>query len=432
MQRTGFVSIIGAATLRTWLMVCLVSLCAAPGMADQWPRFRGPNGTGISDLQGLPVAWSEDDYEWVVDLPGIGHSSPVIWDDALFLTTALDDGSRTVHRFDALTGEEVWSQTTRFGTPRIHKKSSLASTTPALDGERLYVAFADETHQLVIAYTFDGDVEWTRDLGAYTSQHGLGVSPIVYGELLVMPNEQAGESSIVALNRKTGEVVWKHPRPSKEVSYATPMILDLPDHAPQLICLGQPGGLVSLNPLTGDAIWSTSEMPQRTVSSPVYGNGVIIASSGQGGVGKYLRAVSPTGAGDVTGTHIRFERMEKEFLNYVPTPIVRGEYLYLWCDRGIVCCVELPSGRTIWNERVGGNYSGSPVSIDGKLYCVSEEGEVVVLAAAPEFQEYGRSPLGDGSHSTPAVANGRLYLRGFQRLVSLRAKAVVEDAGVAP
>jgi outer membrane protein assembly factor BamB len=146
-------------------------------------------------------------------------------------------------------------------------------------------------------------------------------------------------------------------------------------------------------------------------------------------VGKYLRAVDPTGSGDVTATHIRYEREEKDFLHYVPTPIVQGEYVYLWCDRGIVCCVELSSGRTIWSERIGGNYSGSPVVVDGKLYGVSEEGEIVVLAAAPEFREYGRSPLGDGSHASPAVANGRLYVRGFQRLVSLRAKAVVEATG---
>jgi outer membrane protein assembly factor BamB len=256
------------------------------------------------------------------------------------------------------------------------------------------------------------------------------VSPIVHGELLIMANEQAGDSSIVALNRLSGEVAWSHPRPSKEVSYATPFVLELPGRAPQLICLGEPGGLEALNPESGESIWSTSSMPQRTVGSPVYGHGVVLATSGQGGVGKYLRAVDPTGTGDVTGSHIRYERLEKEFLHYVPTPVVLGEYAYLWCDRGIVCCIELSTGRTIWSERIGGNYSGSPIAIDGRLYGVSEEGEVVVLAAGPEFREFGRSPLGDGSHSTPAVANGRLYLRGFQRLASLRAATVVEAAGV--
>ena len=407
----------------------LVVVAIAPARGDHWPRFRGPNGTGVSDLQGLPTAWTESDYEWVVELPGSGHSSPVIWDEALFLTTALDDGARTLHRYNALTGKEEWSQMTRLGVPPTHKKSSLASSTPALDGERVYVAFADEHQQLLIAYTFDGDQVWSFDLGPYKSMHGIGVSPIVYGDLVVMSNEQAGESSIVALHRLTGKVAWSHPRPAKEVSYATPIVLELDGRAPQLIVLGEPGGLESLNPLTGESIWQTAAMPQRTVASPVYGGGVVIASSGQGGMGKYLRAVDPTGAGDVTSTHVRFERPEKDTLNYVPTPVVLGEYVYLWCDRGIVCCVELSSGRTIWSERIGGNYSSSPIAVDGKLYGVSEEGEVVVLAAAPEFRELGRSPLGDGSHATPAVANGRLYVRGFGRLVSLRAKSLVEAAG---
>jgi outer membrane protein assembly factor BamB len=406
-----------------------VLVLSLPARADQWPRFRGPNGTGVSGLKGLPTSWTESDYEWVVELPGLGHSSPVIWDDALFLTTALEDGTRTLHRFDATTGKEVWSQSTRLEVPQIHTKSSLASTTPALDGERVYIAFADEHQQLLLAYTLDGDQAWSQNLGSYKSQHGLGVSPIVFGDLVIMPNEQAGESSIAAYNRKTGEVAWTYPRPSKEVSYATPFILELEGRGPQLICLGEPGGLASLDPLSGAPIWTTGPMPQRTVSSPVYGHGVVIASSGQGGMGKYMRAVDPTGTGDVTGTHIRYERLEKESLHYVPTPIVYGDYLYLWCDRGIVCCVELASGRTIWSERIGGNYSGSPVCVDGKLYGVSEDGEIVVLGASPEFQEFGRSPLGDGSHSSPAVANGRLYVRGFQRLVSLRAGTVVEAAG---
>ena len=417
------------ACFRLLCVALMLSGSAASAMADQWPRFRGPNGTGVSELQGLPTNWTESDYEWVIELDGIGHSSPVIWDEALFLTTAKEDGTRTLHRFNAITGEEEWSRSTLLEVPKLHGKSSMASSTPALDGERVYSLLADDNQNLVQAHTFDGDLVWQKDLGPYTSQHGIGVSPIVYEDLLIVMNEQAGPSSIVALNRKTGDDVWTHARPSKEVSYSTPMILTLDGRAPQLICAGEPGGVISLNPLDGTEIWTTATMPLRTVSSMVYGNGVVIASCGSGGMGKYMRAIDPTGAGDVTSTHIRYERLEKDHLHYVPTPIVLGEYLYLWCDRGIVCCVEMASGRTIWFERIGGNYSGSPIVVDGKLYGVSEVGEVVVLAASPEFREYGRSPLGDGSHASPAVANGRLYIRGFQRLVSLRAKALVEAAG---
>jgi len=132
-------------------------------------------------------------------------------------------------------------------------------------------------------------------------------------------------------------------------------------------------------------------------------------------------AVDPTGHGNVGTSHVRYERLEDESLPYVPTPIAWEGYLYLWCDRGIVCCVEPETGKTVWRERIGGNYSGSPILIDGKLYCMSEDGDVVVLAASPEYHFYGQSPLGEESYSTPAVGNDRVYFRGFRKLACLRA-----------
>lgn len=407
-------------------LVCVAAVVGAtwdqPLQAEEnWTRFRGPNGTGISDLQGLPTRWTEEDYEWVVPLEGVGHSSPVIWENALFITTGTEDGKRTLLRLNAATGEDVWSQSIRLAASHLHTKNSYASSTPAVDGERVYVIQADADQQLVIAYTLDGDKVWEKDLGAFESQHGQGVSPIVYEDLLIVPNDQAGPSNVVALNRHTGDIVWDIPRASKEVSYATPFVLELEGRDPQLILLSEASGLSAVNPLTGDEYWRTGPMPLRTVASAVYGGGVILVSCGQGGLGKYLRAVEPTGSGDVTATHIRYEQEEKDVLHYVPTPVVWGEHAYLWCDRGLVCCIEAATGRRVWNERVGGNYSGSPVLVDGWLYCMSEEGDVVVLKASPQFQEPSRSPLGDGSHATPAVGNGRLYLRGFSRLACLKA-----------
>ncbi len=428
------------APIRTLLQNSLVRLgcitialnCLTPSSAtadDNWTRFRGPDGTGISDLQGVPVEWSLDDYEWIIPLEGVGHAAPVIWENALFITTGADDGVRTLRRLDATTGEEVWSQELRLATNHLHKKNSYASSTPTVDGERVYVIHADADQQLVIAYTLDGDEVWKRDIGIFESQHGQGISPIVYENLLIVCNDQAGPSSIIAIDRRTGDTVWEIPREPKEVSYATPFVLELEDRPPQLIVASEASGLSSLNPLTGEEYWDTDAMPLRTVASPVYGNGLIVVSCGSGGIGKYMRAVDPTGSGDVSATHTRFERLEKDTLNYVPTPVVHGEHIYLWCDRGFVCCVEMATGATVWNERIGGNYSGSPVLIDGKLYCMSEEGDVVVLEASPEFKEPTRNPLGDGSHSTPAVANGRVYLRGFSRLACLKAKGASVAAG---
>jgi outer membrane protein assembly factor BamB len=413
--------------------LCLILLHACcVARADSWPRFRGPNGTGVSELRGVPTQWSENDYEWVVELPGSGHSSPVVWDEALFLTTGQADGTRTIHRYDAFSGAEVWSRSIRLQPDQLHKKNSHASGTPAVDAERVYVPFADDEHYLVLAYGFDGEQVWSYDLGPFLSQHGQGMSPIVYHGLLIVPNDQDGPSSVVALDCASGEEVWRAPRPSKVVSYATPFVLELPDRAPQLVCLSGAAGLAGLDPLTGAQIWTSGELPLRTVASPVYGNGVVIATCGEKGVGKYFVAVDPTGQGDVSQTHVRYRRAESETLHYVPTPIVRGQYLYLWCDLGIVCCVEMASGKTIWRERIGDNYSGSPVMIDGRLYALSESGEVAVVAAEPEFRDYGRSPLGAGSHSTPAVANGRVYFRGFNRLASLKARGSDASGGSGP
>ena len=404
-------------------------LVGTTACADNWPRFRGPNGTGISDLKGVPTQWTETDYEWVVELPGMGHSSPVVWDDALFLTTGQDDGSRTIHRFDALSGVEVWSRSIQLQPDQLHKKNSQASGTPAVDAERVYVPFADDEHYLVLAFTFEGEQVWSYDLGRFESQHGQGMSPIVYQGLLIVPNDQDGPSSIVALDCVSGDEVWRAPRPSKVVSYATPFLLELPNRSPQLVCLSGAAGLAGLDPLTGAQIWTSGELPLRTVASPVYGNGVVIATCGEKGVGKYFVAVDPTGEGDVSQSHVRYRRAESETLHYVPTPIVRGPYLFLWCDLGIVCCVEMATGKTVWRKRISDNYSGSPVMIDGRLYGISESGEIAVIAAEPEFQDFGRSPLGASSHSTPAVANGRVYFRGFNRLASLKARSAERVGG---
>ncbi|REJ74354.1 MAG: hypothetical protein DWQ29_17730 [Planctomycetota bacterium] len=414
----------GVSTLPSVIAAALIlAACHQPAaQAENWPRFRGTNGTGVSDLSGVPTEWTEDDYEWVVSLPGIGHASPVVWDDALFITTGDEDGLRTLYRLDASTGEQVWSRSERLDTNHLHVKNSYASSTPAVDGERVYVIHADFDQQWVIAYTMDGEEVWRYDVGPFVCQHGQGVSPIVYNETLIVANDQRepGVSSLLAFDRRTGDVIWQSPRESREVSYSTPFVLERADHDPQLICLSGVSGLTGYDPETGEELWTTPEMPLRTVACPVYGNGLILASCGSGGIGKYLMAVDPDAA-DGTAATLKYERLQAETLNYVPTPIVLGEYVYLWCDRGMICCVEMATGRTAWKERIGGNYSGSPILIDGYLYCMSEEGEVVVVEASPGFSGQKSSPLGVGSHSTPAVGNGRVYFRGFDRLACLKA-----------
>lgn len=388
--------------------------------AEEWSRFRGPNGEGKSHLQGVPTQWEKDDYEWVVELPGKGHSSPAIWENRLFITTGDSDGSRTLHCLDAMTGRAIWKDTVSLGANHLHKKNSYASGTPVVDGRHVFVVFADEEHYTLLTYTLNGERLWSRDIGSFTSQHGQGVSPIVYGEKVIVPSDQMGPSKIVAFNKQDGEMIWSSERNFRRTSYATPTVIKV-NGRDQLVCLSGALGLAGLDLETGAELWHSGEMPQRTVASPIAANGLLIASCGSGGRGKYMAVVDPSRSGEV-----KMERTQN--LPYVPTPIFHEGFLYLWNDDGVVCCVDMQGDikENVWRERVGGNYSGSPVLIDGKLYCISEEGEIVVVDAKPEFKLHGKSPLGDQSYATPAVANGRVYFRGFHSLACL--KAVDPDA----
>lgn len=389
--------------------------------AADWTQFRGDDGAGKSSLKGLPVTWSPGDYTWSVDLPGVGHSSPVIIGDRLFVTSAIDEGAvRYLFCLNAKTGAVRWQQPVGHGRSAKHAKSSWASSTPATDGEHVFIAFADKEQYSLTAWTLEGKLKWRSLLGPFDSQHGLGVSPIVYKNLVIAANDQDGPSSIVALNRQTGAVVWSTLRDIRRASYATPMIIDANTEQPQLLTVSGAMGVTSLDPATGEQLWTSGEVPLRTVASPVVSNGLAFVSCGQGGRGTYMAAVDtrlPAALGDAP--RVRWER--KRNLPYVPTPIAHDGLLFLWNDNGVLICTDAATGKDLWTERVGGNYSGSPVLVDGKLYCMSEEGKVVVVAAAKEYKLLGETELGDSSHATPAVANGHIYFRTFTRLLALPA-----------
>ncbi len=392
-----------------------------PTSAQDWTRFRGPNGSGISDLQGVPTQWTEADFEWTVDLPGVGHSSPIIIGNRLFITTGIEDGTRQIHCLNASTGEEHWMQAVALTPNALHAKNSYGSSTPVVDEERVYVAFTDTEHYLVHAYSLDGELIWSEDLGTFVGQHGHGVALVRHGDLLIVPNDQEGPSSIIALNAATGDEVWRNERASREISFSAPFVLERDGEKPQLICLSGITGLTGIDLDSGETIWTSGELPLRTVANPIIAEGLVFASCGQAGRGVNLIAVDPSGSGDVSTSHVRYIR--ERTLPYVPTPIVHDGMLYLWCDDGVVCCVDPATGEDVWMERLGGTYSGSPILIDGRIYCVSEEGQVAVIDASPTYHSYGFSPLGDLSYSTPSVGNGRLYIKGWHRLACLKAES---------
>jgi outer membrane protein assembly factor BamB len=392
------------------------------GADGSWPRFRGPNGTGISFDQDIPVRWTESDFLWKVTLPGIGHSSPCVWGDRLFVCTASDDGlERSLVCLDALTGETRWTSTLRFEIDKRHDKNSFASCTPATDGERVYVAFSSTEQYSLLAFDFEGAQVWRYELGPYQSQHGSGTSPMVFEDLVYLGNDQDGPSSIVAVDCETGKERWKLERAADVVSYSTPFILQRPGVGPEVVFSSKAEGLAGLDARTGAPHWKTGPFADRTVSSAAYRDGIVFQTSGGAGTGKYMVAVRPGGASGSTND-LETLWTRNRTLPYVPSPIAFGDHVYLWGDNGVVSCLVAGSGENVWTERVGGMFSGSPVCVDGKLYCISEEGEVVVVAASPEFKLIARNPLGEASHSTPAVARGRMYLRTFHQLICVGKK----------
>ncbi len=388
--------------------------------AENWSRFRGENGSGISSQAGIPVTWTESDYAWKTELPNVGHSAPVIWEKSLFVTSATEGGGeRFLHCLDADSGQQKWQVSVTLGESKKHLKNSWASSTPATDGHRVYAMFADNAKLIISAWDFEGQQVWTKDLGSYESEHNLGCSPIVQEGLLIVSNDQVGPSSLLALKPETGETVWAAERAPGKTSYSTPVIAPGKDSDLQIICISESNGITGTDLRTGKLNWQTEKLPMRTVGSPIVADGLVFATCGEGGNGKYFAAARFDGD-TPSSSRIVYER--KTMLPYVPCLLAKDGLLFLWGDKGIMVCLDLLTGKEVWSERIDGQFSGSPICIEDRLYCITEDGIVVVLQAGPEFKELGRTPLCDDCHSTPAVANGHLYLRTFRHIFAIKAK----------
>jgi len=272
-----------------------------------------------------------------------------------------------------------------------------------------------------------GNTVWDLDLGRWQSQHGFGTSPMIYQEMVILsnsqqakqlnPGEKPGKSFMMAFNRKTGKEIWRTPRKSVNVCYTTPCIYQPKKGKPQLVSYSTGNGMFGLDLETGEELWSIEAFRMRTVSSPLIVNDIIYGSTGSGGGGNYVTAIRP-------GKSPKILYEIKAAANYVPTPVAYGNLVFLWYDKGIVSCIDSESGKVHWRERIGGGFSGSPVRVRDKVYCISDDGVVVVLSASKQFKELGRNSLGESSRATPAVAGGRMYLRTYSHLISIGGKTL--------
>jgi outer membrane protein assembly factor BamB len=348
----------------------------------------------------------------------------VLWGEKIFLISAFEDSAtRIVLCLNAEDGGTIWTKEFASSIHTKHLRNSFASPTPAVDAEHVYVAWSTPEEYTLLAFDHSGNLVWKRDLGPFVSQHSCGTSPVLYENLVIINNDQDGPSYLIAVDRKTGDTVWQKDRETAVVAYSTPCLYEPEGKPAELIFNSQAHGITSIDPLTGKLNWEAKGvLDKRSVSSPVIASGLAIATCGSGAGGNYVVAVRP-GSADPSGQPKEVWRMTKSgSAPYVPTVLAKGDLLFLWSDQGIVSCLKGATGEEIWQKRVGGNYSGSPVCVNDRLYCMSDEGECVVLAASEKYELLGRMPLGESSRSTPAVAGGRMYLRTYSHLMSIGGK----------
>lgn len=408
------------------LMLAISLLNASPGLGQEWTRFRGPNGSGVSRATTIPVEWGEEDYRWKIELPGSGHGSPVIWGNRLFLNAERDDGRvRVVMCIDTRDGRVLWDRDFAAASHRKHKNNSFASSTPAVDAEHVYVSWAVPERLTLMALDHEGNVVWNDDLGQFKGGHGFAASPIVYQDLVIIGNDQDGQSSLIAVDRMTGKPRWKLPRRSKRTTYSTPCVYTPADGEPVLIFTNWQHGITAVDPRSGKVEWEKSvfllSRPERAIGSPVIAGDLVIGTCGFVTAEKHVVAVRPgkDGKPDDVEEVWRIERG----VPHVPTALVHKDRVYLWADNGIVTCVNARTGEQVWMKRVGGNYYGSPVCVNDRLYAINDAGEVVVLAASDEYRELARNPLGERSNSTPAISGGTMFLRSISHLYAIGGEA---------
>lgn len=406
---------------RSSLALTLLSFAGAFSSvrAEDWPRFRGPTGQGTSTEGNLPVEWSDTSaVRWKTEIPGQSWSSPIVWNDRIFVTTATDEGtSCRIVSLDVATGKVLWNiQVFQQELKRKENKNSYATPTPVADGAAVYAVFGDGSFAAV---DFNGRVLWThRDVKFY-SQHGLGASPVLAGDLVIMPFDGSstgedksigwqkpwGESFILALDKGTGKERWRGRRGMSRIAHGTPILVQAGGRE---LLLSNAGDVVQgFEPGTGERLWSVPAQGEGVVPSLSFGDGLVYSASG------FEKS---------TTRGIRLEPEPKivwEQTQGVPKMssfIYASPFLFSITEGGIALCQKGDTGEIVWKERVGGAYSASPVLAEGHIYFLAEDGETTIVEAAPQFKIVGRSSVKEKCQASMAVSGGRLFIRGEKHL----------------
>ncbi len=386
-----------------------------------WGRFRGANGCGVHPTCDAPLPWQAADVNWELPLPGLGNGSPVLNGDLAFVLSAeADTAELHLIAIDVHDGQTLWTRSFESQRYPIHARSSFASSTPCVNESSVFVCWGNPESTWVVALTHDGQELWKYDLGSYTSQHGFGSSPVLFGKTLVLfdsqdaeelpPGVPPGQSRVIALHCDTGDLLWETNRTTTRVCYSSPTLFDDPQAGPALLFSNTGDGLFALSLESGQPLWNNKVFTKRCISTPQVIGGLAIGSEGSGGGGNVLFGVDIADGHEV---RLKIDRSAP----YVPTPVAKGDLMFLWGDTGIVSCVRLPAGDVLWSKRIGGNVSSSPVIAGDRLIGISEDGTVTILAAAAEFAELGRVKLAETCRATPALGEHFILFRTASRLI---------------
>jgi outer membrane protein assembly factor BamB len=382
--------------------------------SENWPEWRGPRGDGTSRELDVPTHWSAtNNVVWRTPVPGIGHASPIVFDDRVFTVSALPASQeRVLFCFDRPSGAAVW-QTTVLSSPleKKHSLNSHASSTPATDGELVYVAFLDRQDMVVAAYDFQGKQRWLVRPGEFRSMHGFCSSPILYRDKVIVNGDHDGDSYLVALSRTNGHTLWKTPRENHTRSYCAPLIRDLNGRM-QMVLSGDKC-VASYDPDTGVRHWVIDGPTEQFVASPVYSAEDDLLFITGGFPDHHILAIKPDGSGNVTKTHIVWRTTKG--VAYVPSPIIEGAYFLVVSDSGVAHCLEARSGKLLWQERLGEHHA-SLVSANGLVYFLSDDGVTTVVKPGPEFHQIARNDIGEKCFASPAISAGQIFLRGDRSL----------------
>ncbi|MCY1721520.1 PQQ-binding-like beta-propeller repeat protein [Prolixibacteraceae bacterium Z1-6] len=400
-------------TLRLFL-VLLIFHSVFFSQAQNWPSWRGPLGDGTSVETNLPTQWdSVTNVVWKSPVPGSGHSSPIVWEDKLFTLTAFPETQeRALLCYNSKNGDLLWQKTViKAELEGKHGDNSYASGTPATDGKLIYVSVLDGDEVVVAAYNFSGEQVWMQRPGKFSSPHGFSCSPALFEGKVIINGSSKGDSFLAALNKSTGEILWTVSQEKPAHSFSTPIFREMAGKTQMII--GGNKEISSYNPKNGEKYWFIDGPSEDFCSSPVYNekNGLVIMSSAW--PQRVIMAIKPDGLGNVTESHVLWQTKEGAF--YVPSPVATDDYLFTTMTNGRVHCIEITTGNTLWIEEMGKQYS-SPVIADGLVYMPNDEGVVTVFKPGPTFELVAKNPIGEVMNASPAISNGKIYLRGDKHL----------------